>query len=63
MMKVVCLVWCTLLPAKVTGWSTLGFSSLTVEGQGGLSGGLADRLWYNQTRVKFYTSRDQLLLP
>lgn len=52
-MKVVCLVWRTLVLVKVTGWSTLGFSRLTAEGQGWLSGELADRLWYNQElRVK-----------
>ena len=53
MMKVVFLVWCTLLLAKLTGWSTLGLSSLTAEGQGGLSGGLDDRLWYNQEHKTF----------
>lgn len=40
MMKVVCLVWRTLLPVKVTGWFTCGVSSLTVEGQREPSAGL-----------------------
>lgn len=51
MMKVVCVVWCALLLVKVIGWSTLGFSSLTVAGRGGLSGRLDDKLWYNQTSL------------
>lgn len=46
MMKLVCLVWCTPLLVKVTGWSALGFFSLTMVEQGWLSGRLADRLWY-----------------
>lgn len=50
-MKVVYLVWCTLVLVKVTGWSILGFSHLTAEGQGCLSGELADRLWYNQEEI------------
>lgn len=48
MMTVVCPVWRTLVLVKVTGWSILGFSRLTAEGQGWLSGEVADRLWYNQ---------------
>lgn len=50
MMMVVCLLWSTILVLKVTGWSALGFSSVTVEGKSSLSGWLCDRLWYNQTR-------------
>lgn len=63
MMKVVCLVWRTLVLVKVTGWSLLAFSCLTAEGQGWLSGELADRLWYKQElRMKILIFASWLLL-
>lgn len=62
-MKVVCLVWCTLVLVKITGWSALGFCDLTAEGQGRLAG-LADRLCYNQDLQKrILISVSGLLLP
>lgn len=57
MMKVVCLVWWTLVLVKITGWSALGFCDITGQGRSGLSGGLTDRLWYNRfTRTASVTS-------